>query len=47
VLDHAPLDDEPESDDERQAVASSRADRERGIKPVPPEDALGEFGRVL
>lgn len=46
VLDHAPLDDEPESDDERQAVASSLADRERGVKPVPLEDVLAEFDRV-
>jgi hypothetical protein len=43
VLDHAPLDDEPESDEEREAVAAARADRERGIKPVPLEDVLSEF----
>ncbi|HKG04520.1 MAG TPA: hypothetical protein VKB03_15180 [Conexibacter sp.] len=43
MLDHAPLDDEPETDEERQAVAEARADRERGIKPVPLEDVLAEF----
>ncbi|MGO9752283.1 MAG: hypothetical protein ACLP8S_06530 [Solirubrobacteraceae bacterium] len=45
VLDHAPLDDEAESEDERQAVAAARADRER-IKPVPLEDVLSEFDRA-
>lgn len=44
VLDHAPLDDEPETDDERQAVAAARDDRERGVDPVPLEDVLAEFG---
>lgn len=43
MADHAPLDDEPETDEERQAVAEARADRERGIKPVPLEDILAEF----
>lgn len=46
VLDHAPLDDEAESEEEREAVAAARADRERGIKPVPLEDVLGEFDRA-
>ena len=41
--DDVPLDDEPETDEERQAVAEARADRERGIKPVPLEDVLAEF----
>lgn len=40
MLDHA---HEPETDEERQAVAEARADRERGIKPVPLEDVLAEF----
>lgn len=43
MLDHAPIDDEPETDEERQAVAEARADRERGIKPVPLDDVLAEF----
>ena len=46
VLDHAPLDDEPESEEEREAVAATRADRERGIKPVSLEDVLNEFDGV-
>lgn len=45
VLDHAPLDDEPESEDERAAVAASRADRERGIDPIALQDVLVEFDR--
>jgi hypothetical protein len=44
MLDHAPLDDEPETDDERQAVAEARADRERGIESIPLEDVRAEFG---
>lgn len=44
TLDHAPLDDEPEGDEERQAVAEARADRERGVKPAPLEDVVAEFG---
>jgi hypothetical protein len=43
MLDHAPPDDEPGTDDERRAVAEARADRERGIKPVPLDDVLAEF----
>lgn len=43
MLDHAPLDDEPESKQERRAVAEARADRERGIAPVPLESVLAEF----
>ena len=43
MLDHAPLDDEPETGEERQAVAEAHADRERGIKPVPLDDVLAEF----
>lgn len=45
VLDHAPLDDEPESGDERRAVAAARADRERGVMPVALQDVLAEFER--
>jgi len=46
VLDHAPPDDEGESEEEREAVAAARADRERGIKPIPLEDVLAEFDRT-
>lgn len=43
MLDHAPLDDEPETVEERRAVAEVRADRKRGIEPVPLESVLAEF----
>lgn len=43
MLDHAPLDDEPETEDERRAVAEAHADREQGIEPVPLESVLAEF----
>lgn len=46
VLDHAPLDDEPESEGEREAVASARADRNRGIEPVALDDVLAEFDQA-
>ncbi|ADB49282.1 hypothetical protein Cwoe_0849 [Conexibacter woesei DSM 14684] len=43
MLDNAPIDDEPETEEERRAVAEVRADRARGIGPLPLEDALAEF----
>jgi hypothetical protein len=43
TLDHAPLDDESETVEERQAVADARDERARGIQPVPLEDVLAEF----
>jgi hypothetical protein len=43
MLDHAPQDDEPETEDERRAIAEAHADRERGIEPVPLESVLAEF----
>jgi hypothetical protein len=43
MLDHAPLDDEPETEEERRAVAEAHSDRERGIEPVPLESVLAEF----
>ncbi len=46
VLDHAPLDDEPEFEDEQQAVAAARADRARGVMPVALEDVLAEFDQA-
>jgi len=47
MLDHAPLDDEPETDAERRAVALARADRARGIEPVPLEEVLREFHSTI
>lgn len=47
MLDHAPLDDEPETDEERRAVALVRADRARGIEPVPLDEVLREFHSTL
>jgi hypothetical protein len=44
MLDHAPIDDEPETEEERRAVAEVHADRERGLKPIPLEDVKAEFG---
>jgi hypothetical protein len=43
MLDHAPLDDEPETEDERRAVAEAHADRERGLALVPLESVIAEF----
>jgi hypothetical protein len=43
MLDHAPLDDEPETEEERRAVAEAHADRERGIEPVSLESVVSEF----
>lgn len=43
MLDHAPIDDEPETGEERRAVLEVRMDHERGIKPVPFEEVLAEF----
>lgn len=43
TLQAAPFDDEPESDEERRAVAETHADRERGIQPVPLGSLLAEF----
>src|ERR1700678_288501 len=46
MLDHAPLDDEPETEGERRAVAEAHADRERGIQPVPIESGIAEVDRA-
>ncbi len=43
ALQAAPFDDEPETEEERRAVAEAHADRERGIEPVPLESLLAEF----
>lgn len=47
MLDNAPLDDEPETDAERRAVALAHADRARGIEPAPLDDVLREFDSTL
>jgi hypothetical protein len=43
MLDHAPHDDEPETEEEHHAVTEAHADRERGIEPVPLESVIAEF----
>lgn len=43
MLDNAAIDDEPETEEERRAIAEVAADRARGIEPIPFEDALAEF----
>jgi hypothetical protein len=43
MLDHAPLDDETETEEERRAVAEAHTDRERGVEPVPLESVITEF----
>jgi hypothetical protein len=42
-----PLDDEPETDDERHAVSLAHADRAGGICPVPLDEVLREFDLTL
>ena len=45
TLETAPLDDEPESDAERAAVAEARADVERGEgRRIPAAEIYREFG---
>ena len=42
---NAPVDDEPESEDERQAVAKSKAwFKRRGGQGIPHEEVLADFG---
>jgi hypothetical protein len=42
---NAPIDDEPESEDERNAVAKSKAwFKSRGGQGIPHEEVLAEFG---
>jgi hypothetical protein len=43
TLQAAPFDDEPETGEERSAVAEARADRKRGIEPVPLRSLIAEF----
>jgi hypothetical protein len=41
----APVDDEPESEDERKAVAKSKAwFKQRGGQGIPHEEVLADFG---
>ena len=42
-LDEAPFDDEPETDEERAAVAEARAEADRG-ELIPHEEALRRLG---
>jgi hypothetical protein len=45
---NAPIDDEPESEDERKAVAKSKAwFKQRGGQGVPHEEVLADFGLSL
>jgi len=42
---NAPVDDEPESEDERRAVAKSKAwFKQRGGQGIPHEEVLADFG---
>lgn len=42
---NAPIDDEPESEQERQAVAESKAwFKQRGGQGIPHEEVLADFG---
>jgi hypothetical protein len=42
---NAPVDDEPESEDERKAVAKSKAwFKQRGGQGIPHEEVLADFG---
>jgi hypothetical protein len=45
MLDHAPLDDEPETEGERRAIAEAHADRER-IDPQTRERILRSIARL-
>jgi hypothetical protein len=47
MLDNAPLDEEPETDAERRAVALAHANRARGIEPAPLDEVLREFDPAL
>ncbi len=43
LLDEAPYDDEPETDEERVAVAEARADRDAG-RLIPHDEVKGSLG---
>jgi hypothetical protein len=45
AITNAPVDDEPESDEERRAVAESKAwFKQRGGQGIPHEEVLADFG---
>jgi hypothetical protein len=45
VIANAPVDDEPETEDERNAVAKSKAwFKQRGGQGIPHEEVLADFG---
>lgn len=44
MLAHAPLDDEPETDDERNAVAEAKRERAAGVPGIPLEQVKSELG---
>ncbi|MGO8732152.1 MAG: hypothetical protein ACLQVM_05095 [Terriglobia bacterium] len=48
AFDNAPIDDEPVTEEEHQAVARSEAwFEERGGKGIPMEEALADFGLTM
>jgi hypothetical protein len=44
MLAHAPLDDEPETDEERGAVAEAKRERGTGVPGIPLEQVKRELG---
>jgi hypothetical protein len=44
-LDVAPVDDEPETNEERAALAEVEADRAAGVAPIPFDDVKRAHGR--
>lgn len=44
MLAHAPLDDEPETDEERDAVAEAKQERAAGVPGIPLEQVKSELG---
>lgn len=44
MLDHAPIDDEPDTEEERRAVAEYHAERARGVEPITLDEIKAEFG---
>jgi fructose-1-phosphate kinase PfkB-like protein len=48
AIPNAPIDDEPVTEEERQAVARSEARfEERGGKGIPMEEVLADFGLTI
>jgi hypothetical protein len=44
MLAHAPLDDEPETEEERNAVAEAKRERAAGVPGIPLEQVKSELG---